>query len=236
MEKDILILRRRNLGKGSTSGIKKFSKYSDRMRILISDLVKDYPENAKLLIRWGCIAVAPKVNTLNKATSIKNNSFKGVVRTLLKKNKVSVPTIYDVSVALEAFPVVVRPTHHAQGRDLYLCNDVDEFAMAIDKIERSGRNYYISEYIDKDREFGIFVFGGRVTNVIEKVAKNDNAKEDIAWNVAKGNYKFVNVRWDNWPIKACIEAIKATKIVGLDFCRVDIMMKEDKVFFELLYL
>ena len=79
---------------------------------------------------------------------------------------------------------------------------------------------YISDYIPKVREVRVFVAQGRVVWVAEKTPADPTAH---AWNVAQGG-RFDNVRWSEWPIKACVAAIWATRALNVDFAGVDVML------------
>jgi glutathione synthase/RimK-type ligase-like ATP-grasp enzyme len=79
---------------------------------------------------------------------------------------------------------------------------------------------YISDYIPKVREVRVFVAQGRVVWVAEKSPADPTAH---AWNVAQGG-RFDNVRWSEWPIRACCAAIMATRALNVDFAGVDVMM------------
>jgi len=220
----IRILRRRGLGNTSTLGIKAKSK--NDIEIIRND--KPVPNNTNILIRWGCTSQFPSEKTLNKVKGIQAVNNKYTSRKVLQEAGVNVPTLYAndiVDFEIKNYPVIVRKHFHSQGRDLYLCNNQQEVQIAIQKLNAPT---YISEYIKKDREFGVFVFKGRVWSVVEKTAKNDAAKNAIAWNVAQGTHKFLNVRWNDWPVEVCKEALNAFKCFDLDFGRVDLIVKDGK--------
>lgn len=216
---NITIIRRRKLGKTSCEAIKRFSK--NTINIVRNDQV--IPEDSDLVIRWGCTSEIPAEHTLNKARGITIVNNKISSRRLFVDNNISTPKLYNLEDNI-TYPVIIRPEHHSQGRNLYIANNMEELLNAIRRI---GPNYYISEFIDKDKEFGVFIFDNRVSAVIEKVPKYENANKELAWNVAQGTHSFENVRWENWPVNVCIEALKAFKLVDLDFGRVDVMVKDN---------
>ena len=215
----IVILRRRKLGLTSCKSIKKYA--IGNIDVLRNDRITG-EEEIDLLIRWGCTSQIPSKRTLNKAEAISLTNNKLASRKLFVDKGVSTPRLYtddeDIS-----YPVVVRPTNHSQGKMFFLCNNEDELERAIDRIHFLDKDFYISEYINKDREFGVFVFNDRVTSVIEKVPKTEEAKKAHAWNVAQGTHRFENVKWTDWNVKACKLALQAVKVLGLDFGRVDII-------------
>jgi hypothetical protein len=63
--------------------------------------------------------------------------------------------------------------------------------------------------------------------VAEKIPED---KDAIAWNHAGGGSVFHNVKWKQWPRKVCEEALKAQKVVGIDFTGIDLMTKGDDVY------
>jgi glutathione synthase/RimK-type ligase-like ATP-grasp enzyme len=221
----LLILRRPKLGRGSTQGIKRFLQHPT-FKIRRNDKVKQQPVD--LLVRWGCTSTFPATKTLNKAEAISLANNKRRCRQLFQEKNISAPKLFNINEITENdFPVIVRPESHSRGKNIYLCNSFIDLANAD---ARTARNNYISKYIAKDREFGVFVFNNRITSVIEKMPKTANANNSIAWNVAQGTHAFENVNWENWPLKACVLALKSINAVGLDFGRVDIVQKDNEFY------
>jgi glutathione synthase/RimK-type ligase-like ATP-grasp enzyme len=218
----ILILRRPNLGRTSTRNIKAFSRHQATM--VIRKPEQKIPNHIDLLIRWGTTTQVPKATlTLNKATAIALSANKKVSRKIFAENFISIPKTYFQIETIDKFPVIVRPYKHSRGKFVFECNNYEELGFAIQKLKLLGHeDYYISEYIDKVKEFGIFVFDGKVTSLVEKKLK-DPSKPAIAWNVATGDATFKNVRWANWPLPACKLAVDAVKALKLDFGRVDLI-------------
>jgi glutathione synthase/RimK-type ligase-like ATP-grasp enzyme len=219
---NIRILRRRGLGNGSTLGIKQFS--NNNIEIIRND--REIPEDTDLLIRWGCTSQFPSKKTLNKADAISTINNKYLTRKLLKQADVNIPELYRNTENVK-YPCIVRPHNHSQGKNLFLCNNEEELIEAEDKMANEGKNIYVSEYIKKDREFGIFIFNNRIWSVIEKVSKVENGNDEVAWNVAQGTHSFENVRWNDWDMNICKEALDAVKCFNIDFCRVDIIVKDN---------
>lgn len=218
----VRILRRRGLGNGSTLGIKEFSNHD--IEIIRNDKV--IPQDTDLLIRWGCTSQFPSKKTLNKVDSIRLVNNKMLSRKMMQQSDVSVPKLYE-RIEETKYPCIVRPHFHSQGKNLFLCNNEDELNTAITKVHQQGKDVYCSEYIKKDKEYGVFIFDNRVTSVIEKKPKHEEANNAIAWNVAQGTHKFENVRWGEWDMNVVKEALKAWECFGLTFGRVDIIVKDD---------
>jgi len=221
----VLILRRRKLGRGSTQGIKKHLQHNN-FKIRRNDKVRQ--QEVDLLVRWGCTSNYTASKTLNKASAISTCNNKKLCRELFITKEINTPKMYQMNtITTEDFPVIVRPLNHSRGRNVYLCKNFFDLTEANSK---TNGNNYISQYIQKDREFGIFVFNNRITSVIEKLPKIDGANNNIAWNVAQGTHAFENVGWDTWPLKACVLALKAVNAIGLDFGRIDIIAKGDEYY------
>lgn len=212
-----ILLRRRKLGNGSTRGIQAAS--TTGLTPLRND--KPWPEDVRYVFRWGCTSNVPDgVTVVNSAASIHWCSDKRQGRLDMQAAGVSVPKTWgnhadwtaDQS-PLERY--VVRPTHHAQGRNLLVSSSWDEVGAFL---EQHGGGY-ISRLIEKEAEYRVAVIQGRVAWVAQKTPGNP---EDVAWNVARGG-RFDNVKWKDWPMLVVKEALKAAKVSGTDFCGVDVM-------------
>ena len=128
-----------------------------------------------------------------------------------------IPTTWiSPRVSLTTFnkPLVLRPTRHAQGRNLFVVNSLDELLNVVHQRPRAfSSGWYASELIDKIAEYRVYVVSGRVATVAQKTPDNPDA---VAWNVAQGG-RFDVVRWSQWPMKAVEVALEAFKHSGLDF-------------------
>ena len=219
-----ILLRRRKLGRTSCREISAHTNI-----VTVRNDHKPFREEINYLFRWGCTSQCDAKHTINKAEAINLANDKKATRLLLaplrNKDKPIIPLTYnnwaDIRVRGADLPLIVRPTHHAQGRSLFFCNTEQEVKAAIAKIQAKGKDYYISEYIAKEAEYRVFVAQGRVVWVTKKTPAN---AADIAWNVAQGG-RFDNVLWKEWPLRACRIALMAMDAVGLDFGGVDVMQK-----------
>jgi carbamoylphosphate synthase large subunit len=218
---NIVILRRRKLGHGSCTAI--VAKSQSNVKLLRNDKVPIGMEKPDLLVRWGCTSQLDSKKTLNKSDAINLTNNKLESRKLLHNKNISVPKTSQNLMDIQ-YPLVVRPVNHSQGKQFYYCENIVDATQAINKITSLGKAYYISEFIPKVKEYGVFVFNNRVTSMIEKVPKNEAAKEAYAWNVAQGSHTFENVNWDNWHIPSCLESLRAVQELGLDFGRVDVIV------------
>ncbi len=116
---------------------------------------------------------------------------------------------------------VLRRDRHAQGKDLWVGNT--ETILDVIRRDTSLINGYVSRLVDKVAEYRVFVCQNRAVWVAKKTPGNPN---DVAWNVAQGG-RFDNVRWGDWPMAVVVEAMKAAKVSGTDFCGVDVMVDAD---------
>ena len=218
-----ILLRRRKLGRTSCREI------SARTNIITYRNDKPIPDNIEYLFRWGCTSQQEAKHTVNTAEAVSLANDKKATRLLLaplrNKDKAIIPQTWFNHMDWEQSdfngPVIVRATHHAQGRSLFFCRTFEEVGTAINKLHNKGKDYYISEYIAKEAEYRIFVVQNRVVWVTKKTPANE---ADIAWNVAQGG-RFDNVGWKEWPLKACRIALMTVEAVGLDFGGVDVMQK-----------
>lgn len=223
-----VILRRRKLGRTSCNEIARLSQTG----IVAVRNDKPFPDGHDVVIRWGTTSNVPAgMTVVNEAKAIHWVADKATSRKLMADEGLSPRTWLsgqDFLVDTQqrwpgpfCEPVIVRPSAHAQGRNIDLCTTYDELQIALDQYGEGG--YYISEFIDKVAEYRVFVVSGRVACVAKKTPADEKA---IAWNVAQGG-RFDNVRWGEWPIEACLVAIKAFNMSGLDFGGVDVMVDAD---------
>lgn len=205
------LLRRRKLGRGSCKAI---SQYSTKGIETVLHGQRQPPEG--MCIRWGCTANVPTKDIVNEAKAIHVVADKTGFREILEKNKLC-PRTWFAGDDVTGWPVIVRPRNHHQGRHFYVCKDDLELGAAF---RRVGVDGYASILIDKSAEYRVLCSMGRVVWVARKFHPDPKA---VAWNVAQGG-KFVNVKWDEWPLEVCAIALKAHALSGLDFSGVDVIV------------
>lgn len=218
-----VILRRQKLGRTSCREIARFC-HSD-VTVVRND--KAFPQDVDLVIRWGTTSNVPVNNVLNRAEAIHKVGDKAGFRRVMMESfwaqQVAphplCPFTYfqGNEIPANAYPLVVRPKVHAQGKHVYLVNNAQELAVAAN---RCGPGWYASAYINKVAEYRVAFVQGRVAWVAKKTPGNP---EDVAWNVARGG-RFDNVNWGDWPLKAVKYAREAFLLSGLDFGGVDVMV------------
>jgi hypothetical protein len=182
---------------------------------------KDIPklQNVNTLIRWGSTENCPAKFTINTVEAIQLVNNKVNCRKKMIEKEISCPkTFFSKEDAKKGkFPQIGRATHHSQGKDIFIANNAEE-------LNKDLSSTYWSEFIDKQQEFRVFCFMGKVLGVCEKIPKN---KELIPWNASLGNGVFETVGWKHFPKKAVLLALKAMKEVGADFGGVDIIVKDN---------
>lgn len=233
-----IILRRKNLGKGSTNGIVAAS--STGMSVVKSWLMPNNPpQPVDYIFRWGCTSRLPQgyasAKVINSAEAIYAVNNKANCRFKLLAAEVSAPNTWPISNMLSAASTaagmdilmrsftgeyIARPKSHSRGLNIKK-GTIDHVIREVSN-NATYEDGYISEYINKVAEYRVFVLHGRIVWIVKKIPANTY---DIAWNVARGG-KFVNVLRGEWKsIKHIIYlAIKSAKVMGIDFCGVDIMV------------
>jgi len=219
----ITFMRRRNLGRASVLGVKASMHRVSNTYKHWKD--KTYgPKGAPhMVIRWGCTASFPEwwgtPKVVNRVSAIQTVNDKRGFRALLRDTVVdTIPeTIFHVDEA-ENYPLVVRPSHHAQGKNLWVVNDLQELLNVTSTLP----TWYASTLIDKVSEYRVYVVSGRVVTVAKKTPDDPTA---VAWNVAQGG-RFDVVPWGEWDLNVCRVAIRTFRQSGLDFGGVDVMVDE----------
>lgn len=215
----VVLLRRRKLGKTSCENI---AAQMQEPAIVVCNGMQEIPPDTPMIIRWGCTANAPTRNVVNPAKGIHQVADKLEFRRTLEQAGLCPKTWFNIGELVEGefeWPLIVRPAVHAQGRNLYVCNNQQEL------IEACLRHptHYIAEFIDKVAEYRVAVLSGRVVWVAKKTPANP---QEVAWNVAKGG-RFDNVRWGEWDLNAVHAAVSAFNLSDLDFGGVDVMIDKD---------
>lgn len=245
MTNGICFLRRKRLGANSIRGMRAYLNTSpvnstgtvlsigSWASVIRNDKIAEQrgylSESRRLLIRWGCTTatgVVPLERQLNTSSSITKVNNKMMFRQELQENDSTlVPkTITETALGSLQTTLVLRPATHAQGRNLFVVNSLDELLNVVHQRPRVFCNgWYASELIDKVAEYRVYVVSGKVATVAKKTPVDPSA---IAWNVAEGG-RFDVVRWGDWPLEVCRVALEAFKYSGLDFSGVDVMVGRD---------
>lgn len=216
----ITLLRHRSIGEPSCTRLTK------ALSVLGHDITKvdDYEASVAdtdLLIRWGHTGrfpLKPGATQVNEPRAITLGADKARSRRVLQEAGVSVPrSWFDIADVLSTrnvrYPLIGRPASHTQGRDVEVIKTARQLA--------DSRSAYWSEFIDKDREFRVYVFDGKALGVVEKTPENP---KDIAWNSHRGAV-FTDLNPGQYPQAVVDQAIRAARTVGQFFSGVDIMTR-----------
>ena len=217
-----ILLRRRLLGKTSTKAIATNSQTG--LRAVLN--TEEHPDEVDWCFRWGCTSNVGAKRFVNEARAIHLCTDKLRARIALGTQGVTIPRTWGTFDELrrEPFPahgVVIRPLNHHQGIHFAVALSPEELEVVL---EKDYADYYLSEFIPKDREFRVYVVQGRVAAIAEKFVED---KAQPAWNHFLGG-EFRNVRWGEWPLEACRLGVEAALAIGLDFSGVDIIAQGDQ--------
>jgi hypothetical protein len=170
-------------------------------------------------IGWGYLGTINTYSYNNASAHVKAYANKLAARRHLQIHGISVPkSLFYGDTATEGVTYVVRPSYHQAGSNTTV--RVGPFYVE--------HGTYASELVKKKREFRIHVAHGKVLACQEKVPREESRREDVVWNHHNGGFVFEVLKWKRWPIKACIEAIKAVESLGYTWGAVDVCYDENK--------
>lgn len=118
------------------------------------------------------------------------------------------------------FPMIVKEAFGSFGAQVYMCEDCDGLVDIINK--STSKTLLFQEYISSShgRDLRLQVVGGRVTTAMFRYSENGDFRANITNGGSMKPYDA------NEHEKKC--AITAAKILGLDFCGVDMLFSDDK--------
>lgn len=173
------------------------------------------------IIRWGNrIEAATNKGSIvyNKSEAIERATNKKLSREIFIKEKVRTPKLITLENAAEQdLPIIARPSTHAKGKNFIVLKTIADFTAHFNENSRNG--WYYSAFVDKLREYRVHCAHGKILAVMEKTKGTDT----IAWNRAVTGEPFTRIEQENYPFSACFQALKAVKVLGLDFGGVDVM-------------
>jgi len=187
---------------------------SDRRKII----------SGSILVRWGNARevnkekILQEINT-RRAILLASNKLKA-----RRASGVKIPKSFRLNEEPPEdfrFPGIVRPPRHTQGRDIFIVRSVQE-------LQKFPCNYYCAEFIQKEREFRVFIAGNRCFSIAEKFPEDYDSP---AWNHAAGS-RFRNVS-SNDSVWGPLEEIGITvaRNLNLDFCGCDVIFYRGEYFF-----
>lgn len=208
--------------------IKRFGKMGAKMCPIIAEVAglevktaeEATPKGTEYVFRWGYtgnIANGPKI--VNKTAAILETCDKAKFRKKLADAGLAPKTALDIKGFRneQFFPVIIRPAEHQRSEHLYVANDAWDI---MDILPKVGREFYISQKIEKVKEFRVMVVSGRIVWMIEKLPKDKNA---VSWGcVQDGDFEYVG--WDEWPKNVVEVALKSFELSELDFGAIDIIV------------
>lgn len=229
------ILRRKWVGNPTTLKIASFSN-----KFSVHSTNDGEPPNPQggTVIRWGTTSTIPgEATTVNTAKAIHKVFDKRASRKLFADLGWAPKTYISFSEWLNEADLsktyIMRPKHHIRGMDMHIIKNVQQGFAAYETItnaeDAENREYYISEYIPKVREYRLFVVSGRVLGVCEKIPVNKN---DVSWGCADeegGAFKYI--KWSNWDLAMTLLAVESQKKLGADFAAVDMIEDADGGFY-----
>ena len=221
-----VLLRRIPEGEPSATRLLKRLRELD-VDISICELYQEIGHPASFLIRWGSreyFPLEPGGIEINTSESIYCGDVdKPSSRKLLQERGISVPrSFFSKEEILHAtnvrYPLIGRQRHHGQGSNIELIKNREQVKNSFSK--------YWSEFIPKEREFRIYVFGDRAIGVAEKIPKD---KKDIGWNSHLGA-TFIDVPNNEWNRDAVNTGVAAARVIGQHFSGVDLMEYKNRFY------
>lgn len=238
----ILFLRRKGLGLSSVLGMK---QYLSGIQIPSGVYTTNHrkwrdqfePSDVRLLIRWGNVSstatlgLSSTTMICQKADAISLVNQKKTFRQSLAQSNDTVgyvpPTVFSVEEARDVLNGtdrwILRPAKHAQGRNLYVVTTEQQLLHHLRTNPKMREGWYLSKFIDKHKEYRVYLFNGRVLTVAEKIPHDRNR---VAWNVAQGG-EFRVVRFDDWHLPSVQASVECIRNTGLAFGGVDVMVTQD---------
>lgn len=173
-------------------------------------------------IRWGNRIEAETAKdsiVYNKSEAIAKATNKKLSREIFEKEKVRCPRLVTpTSVKESDYPIIARPSTHAKGKNFIVLKTREQFVNHYNTHAQQG--WYYSQFIDKQREFRVHCAHGKILAVMEKAKGGDN----IAWNRAVTGEPFTRISQSDYIFSICFQALKAVKVLGLDFAGVDVLL------------
>ncbi len=165
---------------------------------------------------------------LNVPSAIARTSHKTIARKILQDHKVKVPKTWFWNVSSQIidgvdlyFPLIARPPKHEKGKGFNVVNSTGDLK------KLSGANdlssWYFSQIFNKTNEFRVHVAHGKILLINEKPFVKGNLMSEMQVN----REDWWALRWSEFRPSICMEAIKATEILGLDYAAVDVMFNSN---------
>ena len=116
------------------------------------------------------------------------------------------------------FPLIIKESFGSMGKGVYLANNLDELIEVMEKVKL--KPHLFQEYVGEPGvDVRVIVIGGKAVCAMER--RNDS---DFRSNVAQGGYGKKITLSDEFKKSA----EKCAKVLGLDYCGVDLLYGKDK--------
>lgn len=203
-----------------------FIEYYDFSDMTKKNTIYNPKYNAKntILVRWGNfipVITDKKTITYNLASILNKISDKGKTRLLLSEKGVATPKtqLQDIlDNCVLNFPIIARPSHHQQGKNLWVCHNIDDINNSI----TLGATYF-SELYPKTEEYRVHCGSGKVLGCLRKPTPDD--KNIVAWNRHQNHQSFKIIKQDDWEDFIIRLALLTLDNLNLCFGSVDIMVQ-----------
>ena len=186
--------------------------------------IKSHDFSDSIIIRWGTRIQLPEEGNIvyNTNKAISNSSNKYTARKLFREAGVNIPRLVTpADFTMEDLPIIARPFQHKQGKDFVVIKDYGSF---LEFYKKNSGNWYFSAYIEKDAEYRIHCAHGNILSIMQKPKPEDSSQ--LAWNHSILEEEFKAINWGNWNMDLCKMALKACNALSLDFCGLDVIVKD----------
>lgn len=179
----------------------------------------------KIFIRWRSEYETEQIknsityNTLEPVLVAQN---KKLTRQVLFDAGVSIPRLVTPTSNKIKYPIIGRSKTHSFAQNFEVLPNKFSFESHYKKFNKE--DWYYSEYIDKVKEYRINIGHGKILSITSKAPKNT-----LHWNGFDDEHISTIVSPNEIQLNIVQEALKAIKVIGLDFAGVDVIVdKENK--------
>jgi hypothetical protein len=176
--------------------------------------------NIDILIRWRSKEPCQSRFEINTIDMINRMDSKKESRRFFQEIGISVPKSYfskeDILSKTDVqYPLLGRKKYHSQGKGIEIIKNKNDVL--------NSQSEYWSEYIQKDREYRVYVFMGKIIGISEKIPEDKNS---VAWNNSLGNAVFKTIPWNSFNKDMCNLVLDSTSLLDVDFSAVDVIEKD----------
>lgn len=183
------------------------------------------PMKNDVIIRWG--NRIPYENTgyisYNSITAQNKAHNKKLSRQIMLEAGVNCPKLMTPDNYTNEI-VIARPLSHSKGKNFIVLKNREDFVRHYNNNKNS---WYYSEFIDKEAEFRVHCFLGKVLAVLQKPNPGDG---QIAWNRSINEDPFILMDWSKVRKDVCLQALLACEALGVDISGVDVIWKDNKAY------